>query len=245
MAYSRIKFFWGALDIVHSDESAYTTAQTKSLGENVSPPGIGVRRAQLVFTRAGIGSGEDSIVGHFDFLNLTSGNPDDTWTTGDFTTLETAIGTFFTSTAGMMWSKIVFDQIRWYRIGPGTAPPNPPVRITDVTTPGSGANPLPPQVALSVTFKTAVRKGWGRIYLPYATSGHVDSNGYVDASTCSNVANATKTLFDTAQAAEFTPVVYSPTRGKAFSIETIQVDNLYDVIRSRRYDKATLKEVRP
>jgi hypothetical protein len=61
--------------------------------------------------------------------------------------------------------------------------------------------------------------------------------------TCTAIASATDQLFDSAVAAEFIPVVTSIARGKSYGVETIQVDNVPDVIRSRRHGDATFKAV--
>src|SRR6187399_956040 len=45
----------------------------------------------------GVAQDVDQCTWHF--LNLTGGEPDDTWTTADFTTIETAFTTFWTSLA--------------------------------------------------------------------------------------------------------------------------------------------------
>jgi len=245
VAYNRLKAFWGALDIEHSDESPYTAAQTKAMGTNAMEPGIGVRRAQLVFSRAGIGSGEDSITTSIDLLNMTGGSPDDTWTDSDFVSAEGKIDTWWNAIKFMATTKIVLDQIRWYRIGPGLPPPNPAVRVTDKNLAGTATASLPPQVAVTLTEKTVPRRQWGRLYLPLNTMTGVGPEGRIDSGAVTALITSSDVLYSGLNASELVPVVYSKTRGKAYAVETIQVDDLYDVIRSRRYDKPTIRETRP
>lgn len=241
--YARFKLFWGAIDVEKSDENAYTAAQTKPMGENANPPGIGVRRAQLVFDRSTMTPAEDVITTHMDFQNFTNGEPDDSWTDQDFVLLEQSISSHLGGLVGMWNNKINFNQIRWYRIGPGIAPPNPPVRVTATSHAGSGQIQLPPQTAVSVTLRTAVRRCWGRMYLPCSTGSWVHSDGRIDDIAVQSVAGSIHAIMQEASAADFLPIVYSKTRSKAFSIEAVQVDDLFDVIRSRRYDRALNKHV--
>src|SRR5262245_37033127 len=160
VAYTRFKFFWGLVEH-ETGSNPYTSAQKASLGASaVAPSGIGVRRAQLVFTRTPPGAfAEDVAVMHFDFLNITSGSADDTWTTGDYTTLETNITAFWTAVKSFCTTEITLKEIRWYRIGSGVVPPNPPQRITAIGAPGlSSGAPLPPQCACSISFHVAPRR---------------------------------------------------------------------------------------
>lgn len=245
MSYSRIKFFWGALDIIHSDESPYTAAQTKALGTSALPPGIGVRRATLVWNRTGMAPAQDKVVTHMDFLNLTAGEPDDSWVDADFTTLEGYIDTAITAIKPYWSSLLVLEQIRWYRVGPSIVPPNPAVRITARSVAGTGTLTMPPQVATSVTLKTVPRRQWGRQYWPTNAVPVTTGDGRLAGAAVTAIGGAVNALFVSATSAQFPPVIYSPTRGKAYTVETVQVDNVLDVIRSRRLNEATSKYISP
>lgn len=245
MAYDRAKFFWGAIDIIHSDESPYSQAQTHAMGADALPPGIGVRRAQLVFSRATQVPAQDAVTTHLDFLNLTNGSPDDTWTDADFVELETLLLAYVQGLAATIPVSVVFDQIRWYRVGPGVLPPNPAVRIFEANFAGSAANSLPPQIAASVTLKTVPRRQWGRMYLPLMGQSALSPTGRFSNSAIDGVGLLTRTLFDGAVGVEKPPVVYSPRRGKAYTVETVQIDNVPDVIRSRRFNEKTYASIIP
>lgn len=243
--YFRLSGWWGEIEAYTTDEQVYSAAQRKPLGANATPPGIGVRRCQLVFSRAPGGSTEDVATTHLDFQNLTAGVPDDTWTAGDFAALEPLIDTWWGSIKPKVWSQCHLREYRWYRIGPGIAPPNPPVRITTMDVAGTGTAPLPPQVAVTVTFKTAVRREWGRIYLPAPAASTVNTaSGRIVTADAVVIADATDVLMGAAAAADFLPVVYGRTRGKVYSVESIQVDDVFDVIRSRRWDRPLVRTVR-
>jgi hypothetical protein len=55
------------------------------------------------------------------------------------------------------------------------------------------------------------------------------------------VSLAVKTFYNTCVAAQIVPVVYSPTTGSAWAIEHVHVDDLVDVVRSRRYTTPTTR----
>lgn len=215
------------------------------MGANATPPGIGVRRAQIVFTRAAIGSGEDNLTTTIDFQNFTNGQPDDSWIDADFTTLEGLLDTFIQTLKPWIYSNIVHSEYRWYRIGPGISPPNPPARITARVQPGTATDSVPSQVAVTLTERTAVRRTWGRMYLPIGAPGTFIGDGRIHPSVVDGIGTAANTLYSSAFSADLVPVVYSPTRQKAFSVEHVQVDDLADVMRSRRYDKPTHKSIHP
>jgi hypothetical protein len=248
-AYQRFKFFWGALEA----ESGYSGSQNVDLGASaVQGAGVAVRRAQLVFSRAApAGWSEDVATMHFDFVNYTSGNVDDSWTTADFVSLESAITTWWGAIKSKIYSNASLREIRWYRKGPGLEgipgpgrQNNPAVRVTSV---GSAATAsgglLPPQVAVSITFKTGRRRSWGRTYLPDIDVTNSTTDGRIVSATCDTFATATDAMFKTSFAADFQPVVYSPKLSMALAIEAVQVDNIYDVIRRRRWESTTYRKV--
>jgi hypothetical protein len=115
-----------------------------------------------------------------------------------------------------------------------------------VTNMGSSSSAeLPPQDALSITFKTAARKQWGRTYVPGLTTTVLGGFGLADSSKVDTVGTATDAMIAAAAAHDFHLVVYSPTMAAANTVESVQVDNVLDVIRSRRWRNATHKYVTP
>lgn len=248
MSYARLRLFWGAVDLT-AGSGTYTSAQRVSGGASAAPGvGIGVRRATMEFTQTPPGSVADDVrLIHFDFLNLTGGVPDDTWTSTDFSTLTGHLSDFWTAIKPDLSTTLTAGVIRFYRIGPGIVPPNPAEFVTGAigTSGGSAGAPLPPQDALSITLKTADRKRWGRTYLPGLVATHLGSHGEADGTIISDVGTATDALIAAAAADDFVMVVYSPTTEGAHTVESVQVDNLVDVIRSRRWRNATSKYVTP
>jgi hypothetical protein len=244
-SYGRLSGWWGEIEAYKTDEQVFATSERQALGDDAETPNTAVRRAQLVFNRTGSGSGEDVATCSMDFMNMTSGDLDDTWNDTDFNTMTGLITTFITAYAPLMFSSTVLDQVRWYRVGPGIVPPNPPVNIQDVNVAGSNASPMPPQIAISVTERCAVRKCWGRFYLPSPGQSAISSSrGEITSTAVTSIADAADALYSAAYAADFIPVVWAKTRNKVFTVEKLQVDSLFDVIRSRRWDRPTTKVVR-
>jgi hypothetical protein len=135
-----------------------------------------------------------------------------------------------------------FNQVSWHRIGPGAPRPNPAERITTITTPPVGTTTAgPPQVASSITFRTGVRRSWGRTYLPignnFATTGRLGST------TVDNIATTMDVLVKAAATADFYLVVYSSHLNSALAVEAVEVDDVPDIIRRRRFKVQTYRKI--
>jgi len=233
-----------------------------------------LRKLQWRLSRAPSGGTvEDQDVMTFHFLKTSAGAPG-TYVDGtDLPAVETALGAYWTSLKDRYYPWVHSDQYRWYKDGPafwtlntdGTAyvpiGSNPAIRVTEVDvagTYGGSASSLPPQVSLTITEKTDVRKSWGRWYLPAMVSSYADSDGRVPSAQVDLLAGFAVTFYNACRTSNMTPVVFSipkPERPKkpsgtlpaqggiALEVTSIQVDNLWDVIRRRRYDAATYRKV--
>jgi hypothetical protein len=246
LAATRLRLLWGAFDF--ETESAkypqYASTQYAELGDSAaSGAGIGVRRATLLLTRAAAVVADDASEMHFDFMNFTGGNPDDTWTSADYTTLEGLLTTWWATVRLNVPSDTAFSRILWNRVGPGVPKPNPAERILDITTPssGTGTRALPPQAAMAISLRHPIRRSWGRTYLPI---GHaVPANGRSDAVDVDRSVAATVALAQGAKAADFAVVVTSPILSSALLVETIVCDDTVDIIRRRRWKHTNYKKL--
>lgn len=242
-----MRFLWGAfdLDVAEGQTPAYVgSTQYATLGPDATPDGgIGVRRATLVLDRSAASPADDDALMHFDFLNITAGAPDDTWITSDYTTLEGFLSTYFAAVAALIPAYVQFKRVLWHRIGPGVVPPNPAERILDFGSPASasGSQLLPPQCASSITFRTGVRRSWGRTYLPLGAV--LATNGRLTNAQADTLATATDALHGSAAGADFHPVVVSNHLNSALGIETVEVDNVVDIIRRRRWKHTTYRKL--
>ena len=247
-SYGRLRMFWGAFDVtlVHNDAPQYATAQIHDGGTSAAVgSGIGVRRASLVIDRSAAHAASDPAFCHFDFLNVTGGTPDDTWTTGDFTTMEGHLDTWWATVKTYVPVNYKLTEYRWHRVGTGVPSPNPAERTNILTSPAGGsASGFPPQAACSITFRTGIRKSWGRTYLPVGAealgTGYVFTHTAVDA-----IAGATDTLVTSAAGDDFALVVMSAAQTSALAVESVSVDDVPDVIRRRRWKVETYRKVLP
>jgi hypothetical protein len=179
------------------------------------------------------------------WINTTGGALDTTWIAADFAAAESAIQTFWTALSSLIAFDCRFVEHRWYPYGPAVVPPNPPTRITTLGTPLVGT-PSPRgihQQACTVTFRTALRRHWGRIYLPLwgvtLGSGATLTSGNADT-----IANAARTLATAPGTAQgIVPVVWNRNAKVAYGITDIEVDNVLDVVRRRRTRTTTYKKI--
>jgi hypothetical protein len=204
---------------------------------------------------------QDDDICTFHFLNLTAGAPDATWIDADYAQVESAFDALWTAIAGNYMPETKLTQFVWRADGPSFKPfgasLSPTLRATARNAPGSASasTPLPPQCAVSVTEltdakftaygvgvpgdapgtgRTQIRNRWGRFYLP-APIAQALNDGRLATGTCTQISNAVRTFYNACVAAGNIPVMYSPTTGHAWSITAVHVDDIVDVVRSRRY----------
>jgi hypothetical protein len=105
---------------------------------------------------------------------------------------------------------------------------------------------------MSVTKRTAIPRHWGRVYVPGLTEGATATGGTGRWNTglVDGMGSAFHNFFDAMQTAGF-PVVVASTQtdkrleGALLGITEVQVDDLPDVIRRRRPDRAAHKYIAP
>lgn len=225
--------------------------------------GYELRKVSVLFNRLeGTRPPQDAAMFTLHLLNLTAGVPDATWIAGDYTTAETALDAFWTSIKDRYSLATQLAGYRWQADGPAFRPfgtdLSPTLRNTARAVVGTtDAEFLPPQIAMSVTEVTAakytahdvegvgdqLRNRWGRFYLPNMVVGAIQ-NGRYTAAAADDVADATQTLYNTLRTADLYPVMYSPTTGHSWTVDSIHVDDIVDVIRSRRFVTPLSRHVR-
>lgn len=180
------------------------------------------------------------------FVNLTNDAPDDTWTDEDFLVVEDAWDVRWGQIKPVFPTSIKLKEFRWYRFGPAVSPPSPALRVVPRDVPGTAAtHSLPPQVAISVTERTPLRKRWGRFYLPAPAESINSEYGRLDTGQPAAIADEISSLYQSCRDEDIIPVVWSPTTESAHSIQQVQVDDLFDVIRSRRYKTPAVRSRLP
>lgn len=224
-----------------------------------------LRKLQWRLSRAPAGRVEDVDVMTFHFIKATGGVPGTYNDTTDLAAVESAITSFWSSgLANFCHSFIHSDQYRWYKDGPAfyhSDPDhavfqpngdNPAIRITEVDVAGGSgsASALPPQCAITVTEKTSSRRHWGRYYMPVSSTSITDATGLVAASNRTSLLASAVTFYNACRTASMVPVVFSIAKNErpkrpsgtlpavgaiAYEIAALQMDDIVDVIRSRRF----------
>jgi len=234
------------------------------------------RRAVFVFTRATpTGTVEDTAQVTLNITNITGGDLDTTWTTTDYTDCEAAFLEFWTALNTITHVSHTLKEVRWYiakfnsalpiglsatSIDPATGKPyarfentGPPARVHPMNLPGgSAATPIPFQSAMSVTWKTAVPKHWGRIYLPGLQGGVMDTAvagaGRFVSTAVAATSNFAAELVDDLAQKQFQLVVPTTQVDGKFhvalqTVVSVQVDDIPDVIRRRRPKQAKQRAI--
>lgn len=200
---------------------------------------------------------EDSRVCTFHLAKVSGGAVVSTWDGADFTALDAAIGTYWGNLVTHYPQETILDRIKVYKAGPAIVPPQVPVYDADKNVAGGNTSaPLPPQVAVSVTEIAGSKRYWGRFYLPAPATDTCSPYGRLVTAAQTNFADRTDTFYTSLKAANLEPVVYRmplperetkggttlPARaGSAWTVEKVQVDDVFDVIRRRRFKYPTLR----
>lgn len=205
------------------------------------------RRIQVIWERIGDQAAEDAMVCTFDLLLASFEADDGGWSSTEYDAADARFVTFLTTLAGMQPGFVRAVELRWYRQtfkplaqGGGIEKVGAPVRVTPLSITGgaSGAG-LPGQVALSVTERTPLARHWGRFYLPGFSTGALTSSGRWASATYNNILAATDTLYTGLHGDSMFPVVPVSSIDNApaaalLGVTAIQIDDVPDVIRSRR-----------
>lgn len=145
----------------------------------------------------------------------------------------------------MMSSDVKLDQVRLYNLPATSGPLGDPAFTISFGTPGSGSPSatLPPQCAVTVTWLTSSRRHWGRIYL----GGFVNtlcSNGRVEEGNLSTIADQFQSFGQALRDAGIGIVVWDRTSWTAYDVQELQMDDVWDVQRRRRYSNPLFRNHR-
>lgn len=154
-----------------------------------------------------------------------------------FHAAETAL---HTPLAPLMSSGVALAETRYYNVPATAVPFGDPAFVRTRSSyffAGSLAATLPPQCAISITFETDVRRRWGRMYLGGLVSACMD-NGRVANSVLTTIGNAIDTWGTTLRGSGQGLVVWSRQLWTPLDVQSFRVDDVFDVIRRRRFDHA-------
>lgn len=160
--------------------------------------------------------------------------------------------TFFNAVKVFFPTYVTVDQYRWYALDASGRTQGAPLRVTDKNIVGTGTGStvdMPPQVAMTVTEKSTSRRRWGRFYLPVGKMT-LTTSGRFSATQIDIVADAAEILYnaintDAGEGARQLNVVTKVRLDGTYElVNQIQIDDLVDVQRRRRWDAAALRDVR-
>jgi hypothetical protein len=220
-----------------------------------------LRRLQAVFTQKdALVASDDARILTIDYIKLAAGAPVSSWDAADLTGIRTRFETFWTTLKPEFSADISLTRMKIYKLGPAVFPPQVPVYDATVASPATGsATPLPPQCACSVTEKAGSKQFWGRFFLPPPGVTRITQYGRFTTAFLTLVADAADVMYEGARVAGTPAVVYRrplpvrqqkngvqlPARSaSAWTVDDLQVDDIVDVIRSRRWKTPLLRTQR-
>jgi hypothetical protein len=203
---------------------------------------------QMVWDRESVSPDEDVAVMTMHIRQVVAGAPDLLPVTDEGRTdFASRCANWLGEVQTYISSQYLCRELRFYDIPDGGPflPKDPrgymgdPVKIAPMNARGlSPAFQVPAQIAVSVTFKTAHRKRWGRFYIPGFTVNSLTGNARLSPGVCDALANSTHHLTSrSGTGAALT--VFSRKYWNHEDPETIQVDDVLDVIRRRRLSNTT------
>jgi len=199
-----------------------------------------------------------------DIVNYTNGVVDTTWTTADYGSVVSSIEPILAAWATNMSVGHSFTEISAYRMAyhdPGYVDPKtgkypcfvnsgPPDFTTPVTHVGVGTALQAAQVSATTTEITGARAGWGRTYWPFPASTVLASGGGIANATVDAFLQVVHDKYGELMANQFPVVVPSCFSGKTINralqtVSAVRMDNVPDIQRRRRLNKATYSKTLP
>lgn len=246
--------------LINPEQAGYGSDVVRALDETVGDVGY-LKKLHVVWTRTPpTGGTEDVAVCTFHLARSVGDEPSTNWTAAEYAAAEVRFDTWWGAVKDKFPTWVVLSQYRWYKSGPAWPISGPAVRLTARSVAGTGVGQsCPPQVAASVTEVTRIAKSWGRFYLPAVITGVIDGSGRLGATHLNGtngLLTKSVTLYDGLNTDGTPVVVYSaakparktkrgldlpPQPARALAVESLQVDDTLDVIRSRRYEHGATK----
>jgi hypothetical protein len=203
----------------------------------------------VLFDRSALGLGIDDAIFTCHVRETLALQPDNTpMDHASRLAWNTKIQTFLTAVATAISNKYRWRSCRYYDVP--DAAPHKPVFIEEILAPASftmGATQTnASQISCSVTFRTDTRRQWGRFYLPGLSQAFlVDTTGRIGSSQVDTICNAARALTDRSNTslAHPTLTVWSKVQGTRHDPQYVEVDDVPDVIRSRRLNFPVYKKI--
>lgn len=158
------------------------------------------------------------------------------WTTDDRDTFDTAWAVHFNDLKPYISAECGPQELRFYDM-PATAGPlgEPAFVVTHPAYFGTAAatSELPPQSAMTYTWKTAIRRRWGRIYIPCLCNTLLGT-GRISSTALAAVGASVDTFGTTLRSNGQGIVVWHRAGWNAEDVTEFTIDDVMDVQRRRR-----------
>ena len=200
----------------------------------------GVMLAQVRWDDVTDPSADTAITTHHYEIPVTPSGPN------DYTSFVIEFTNWFTNVDAYISTDILISEIRFYEMSTATpGEPGPAVFVQPLALAGSSLEKrCPPQVAMSVSERTAVRARWGRFYIPGLVTTVCAFDGRFDNAIVTEVATHTESLYEAMRDTGREFCSYRRSDGTYQLVKAIVVDNVPDVIRRRRFSTTTFRDIR-
>lgn len=199
---------------------------------------------QVVFDRSNLSPNEDVAVMAFHIRATVQAAPDIIPITDEIRQdFAGRLNIWWNNVQDLVTSKIQLHEYRFYDVpsAPG-GDMGDPVLVLGSASPGTATSQvLPPQNSISVTLRTDSRKTWGRNYMPGMVASSLDPNGRLLQPVATELAAAWHGLTSRASTGGAL-VVFSRKQWTHHDPQTIQVDDITDVVRRRRFSEPHFRE---
>lgn len=207
-----------------------------------------VNLAQVVQDREGLSADEDVAIFTLHFRGAEPLAPDAPFDMDGPRRVNAGdkIRDFLTAIHAFIDMKVKFTEVRWYEVPADGSNAGPAIDLYPLNIQGTGSGgSLPPQVSTTVSLRTDKRKNWGRFYIPTLVSSTCDINGRLTEACGDAIVQAASTMFDHGTGNETVGCVWSPTELTHHDPQEVAVDDVFDIIRSRRFSMAKTRWTRP
>lgn len=163
---------------------------------------------------------------------------EDPITSSSYEAVEELYDDFFLAITNYLATNTYIRGYRWSQWKDGFTGTDPSFRFASRSQArGTSGSLLPPQVSCAVTEETDIRRRWGRFYLPFIAAT-VNDSGRFSTTMCDAVGAAAVTLLEGVES-EWRHVTVSSLEPHVLPTRFVRVDDVPDVIRSRRWAAPT------
>lgn len=154
--------------------------------------------------------------------------------------VEAKFDAFFDDIKSFLAAGTVVTGYRWSQWRDDFSKPDPSFRFASRSLAFTGTDGVnAPQIACAVTEETDIRRRWGRFYLPFISKSNISSGRFTSAGI--NVIGAAAAELLSTIEGEWQHVTVSKKDPHLLPTRFVRIDDVPDVIRSRRWHSSTAR----